>query len=67
MDKTDYIISAIIAGFIGVVLLASLIPEMMTFIKNLVGDSEKYKAIICTIPVFLAIGIIKGILSGGNR
>lgn len=68
MDRTDYIISAIIAGFIGVVLLAVLVPEMMDFIiKNLTGDSEKYKAILCTIPIFLAIGVIKGILNGGNR
>lgn len=66
-NKTDSIISAIIAGFIGVVLLTSLIPEMTEIIAKLTGGALKFQAILYTIPLFMAISLIKEIFSGGSR
>lgn len=67
MNKTDSIISAILAGFIGVVLLTVLIPVMTTQIATMANDAiTKYGPILYAIPVMLGVGVIIGIFKFFN-
>lgn len=71
MNKTDSIISAILAGFIGVILLTVLVPIMTEQIATMTGDAAtKYGPILYAIPIMLGVGIIIGIFkffNGGSR
>lgn len=69
----DSIITAIAAGFIGVILLTAVAPIMADQIADMTSKSteiSKYKPIFYLIPSVVGIGVIIGIFklfSGGSR
>lgn len=71
MDKMDTVISAILVGFIGVLLLTYLMPIMTdAIVNNLTGEAKNYAPIFKLIPLAMIIAVVMGIFkffSGGSR
>lgn len=71
MDKMETVITAILVGFIGILLLTYLMPVMTEAItNNITGEAENYKPLFKLIPLAMIIAVVMGIFkffSGGSR